>query len=220
LAKAVTVSTLNTNAAGKFDLTDNSMVIKGMTVDQVETLAAAGFNLGHWNGATGLVSTTAENAAPAITGIGVANAGQLNKTTFKGVEPLVGTETLVKYTYYGDSDLSGATTLDDFTLFLSGYQNSGNTWFAGDYDYNGLTTLDDFTLFLAAYQQQGAPLSEVEAMINSTPMSSADRSAMLAAVQAVPEPTTIGLLGLASLSLARRRRRASGAGPSMIAPAR
>jgi hypothetical protein len=184
------------------------MVVKGMTVEQVESLAQAGFNQGLWNGASGLVSSTAENAAPKITGIGVANAGQLNKTTFKGVNGLTGTETLVKYTYYGDSDLSGATTLDDFTLFLNGYQNSGSTWFAGDYDYSGLTTLDDFTLFLAAYQQQGAPLSEIEAMINGVPMGSAERAAMIAAVQAVPEPAT-GLLtlGLSAMFVGAGRRR-------------
>ena len=64
----------------------------------------------------------------------------------------------VKYTYYGDNDLSGNTTLDDFTLFLNGYQNSGNTWSQGDYDYSGRVTLDDFTLFLKGYQNQGAPL--------------------------------------------------------------
>ena len=49
---------------------------------------------------------------------------------------------LVKYAYYGDSDLSGATTLDDFTLFLHGYQNGGgggSTWLLGDYDYSGVS---------------------------------------------------------------------------------
>src|SRR6187549_1331174 len=97
------------------------MVVKGMSVTQVEALVKTGYNLGHWNGATGLVSTTAETASPAITAIGVANAGVLQKTSFKGVNGLTGAETLVKYTYYGDSDLSGATTLDDFTLFLGGY---------------------------------------------------------------------------------------------------
>ena len=65
---------------------------------------------------------------------------------------------LVKYTYYGDADLSRATTLDDFTSFLSGYQSAGSAWARGDFDYSGATTLDDFTLFLAGYQRQGTPL--------------------------------------------------------------
>jgi autotransporter-associated beta strand protein len=206
LPKAVTVTTLATNTTGKLDLTDNSMVIKGMTTDQVRGLIQGGFNVGHWNGATGLDSSTAAANAGGTTAIGYGTAGFLNKSTFKGVTPLNTTDVLVKYTYYGDADLSGATTLDDFTLFLGGYQNSGSTWSQGDFDYSGSTTLDDFTLFLKGYQQQGAQLSQIESLINSMPMSEAERSAMLAAVQAVPEPTA-GLLltGFAAMPLLRRR---------------
>jgi hypothetical protein len=43
-------------------------------------------------------------------------------------------------------------------------------------------------------------------MINDIPMSDADRAAMLAAVSAVPEPATLGMVGLLGLGLSRRRR--------------
>jgi hypothetical protein len=56
------------------------------------------------------------------------------------------------------ASLSGASTLDDFTCFLRGYQTGGTSWFTGDFDYSGLVTLDDFTLFLSGYQRQGTPL--------------------------------------------------------------
>jgi hypothetical protein len=69
-------------------------------------------------------------------------------------------DVLVKYTYYGDADLSGTTTLDDFTLFLAGYH------------------------------QQGTSLSDLEALINSVPMSDAERSAMLAAIGSQGSSTT------------------------------
>jgi autotransporter-associated beta strand protein len=207
LPKAVSVTTINTNLTGKFDLTNNSMVVKSMSVAAVQAEIVKAFNAGQWNGPAGLTSSTAAVALPAVTAIGFADNGILNKTEFKGVTPLNATDVLVKYTYYGDSDLSGATTLDDYTLFLNGYQTAGTTWVQGDYDYNGLVTLDDFTLFLAGYQQQGAPLTALESLINSTPMSSADRSAMLAAVQAVPEPTGLALLGLGGAGLLARRRR-------------
>ena len=90
---------------------------------------------------------------------------------------------------------------------LGGYQSAGSTWFQGDYNYSELVTLDDFNLFLAGYQQQGGPLSGIEALINSAPLSAADRAAMLAAVQAVPEPTGLALLGAAGAGLRTRRRR-------------
>jgi autotransporter-associated beta strand protein len=208
LPKAVTVTTLNTTSPGQFDMTNNSMVIRFMAVEQVRGLIQSAFNAGHWNGAGGLNSSTAAADASSTTAIGYGTAGFLNKSSFKGVSPLNTTDVLVKYTYYGDNDLSGATNLDDFTLFLGGYQNSGTTWAQGDYDYSGLVTLDDFTLFLKGYQQQGAPLSELEALINSVPMTSAERAAMLAAVQAVPEPGAVtALLVSAAGVMARRRRR-------------
>src|SRR5678815_3572495 len=103
------------------------------------------FNAGHWNGATGLDSSTAAANATGTTAIGYAGNNILNKTAFKGVSPLNATDVLVTYTYYGDADLGGTVTLDDFTLFLGGYQNGGNTWFKGDFDYSGTVTLDDFT---------------------------------------------------------------------------
>jgi autotransporter-associated beta strand protein len=219
LPKAVTLSTLTTNATGKFDLTDNSMVLRNMAIDQVRSLIQGAYNAGHWNGATGLDSSTAAANASGTTAIGYATAGFLGKSTFKGVSPLNTTDVLVKYTYYGDNDLSGFTTLDDFTLFLVGLQNGGTTWVQGDYDYSGLTTLDDFNLFIKGYQQQGASPSELEALINNVPMSEAERAAMLAAVDAVPEPGLLSSILVAASAAAlgvRRRRRATPGRPRLF----
>jgi hypothetical protein len=207
LPKAITLTTLATNSTGKFDLADNSMVIRNMTPVQVRSLVQGSFNLGHWNGATGLNSSTAATDASGATGIGYATAGFLSKSSFKGVSPLSGTDVLVRYTYYGDADLSGATTLDDFTLFLIGLQNGGTTWVQGDFDYSGLTTLDDFNLFLRGYQQQGAPLEALESLIDGTTLNAAERSNMLAALQAIPEPNVAMLLTFASAGVFISRSR-------------
>jgi hypothetical protein len=200
---AAVANTLTTTGNGQFDLTDNAMVLRNMTAAQVRSLIQGSFNAGHWNGPAGLNSSTA--ATNTTTAIGYAANSILSKTSFKGVTGLTASDLLLKYTYYGDSDLSGFSTLDDFTLFLIGLQNGGTTWVYGDYDYSGLTTLDDFTLFLNGYQQQGAPLSAIEGLINTAPMSEAERSAMLQAVQAIPEPTVLGVIGLIGLGIARRR---------------
>jgi autotransporter-associated beta strand protein len=206
--KALATNTIATSGTGKLDITDNSVVVRNSTLSAVKTLVTSGYNGGNWQGA-GITSSSAP--ANSRTAIGYGANSVLGKSSFAGVTGLDSNDVLVKYTYYGDADLSGASTLDDFTLFLIGYQNGGTTWFQGDFDYSGQTTLDDFTLFLQGYQQQGAPLSEVEALIDSVPMSEAERAAMLAAVAAVPEPGTGAAMLAAAVGLGtlRRRRRDS-----------
>jgi hypothetical protein len=158
-ARALVLDSDPTIAAGtKLDLTNNVLVVRNGTLSGIRSQVAATFAGGTWNGIGGIASATAAADAAHNTALGVASNATLNKTSFAGVTGLTSAAVFVKYTYYGDNDLSGNTTLDDFTLFLNGYQNSGNTWSQGDYDYSGLVTLDDFTLFLKGYQNQGAPL--------------------------------------------------------------
>jgi ELWxxDGT repeat protein len=140
------------------NLNDNGMIIRGGSVSAVANLIHQAFNSGNWNGPGGITSATAAADPAHVTGVGYGTNAEVNKTSFEGVTGLTPADVLVKFTCYGDSDLSGAATLDDFTLFLNGYQNSGSLWSRGDYDFSGLVTLDDFTLFLKGYQQQGSPL--------------------------------------------------------------
>jgi autotransporter-associated beta strand protein len=206
LARALTLTTLTTAGSGRLDLTNNAAVIRNMTAAAVRSALASGFAAGAWTGG-GIASSTAAADASRVTAIGFGTAAALNLTTFKGVNGLAAGDVLLKYTYYGDNDLSGAATLDDFTLILAGYQNAGTTWAQGDYDYSGLVTLDDFTLFLKGYQQQGAPLGEIESLINGMPMSDAERAAMLAAAQAVPEPAGVMAFAIAAGVICLRRKR-------------
>jgi GH25 family lysozyme M1 (1,4-beta-N-acetylmuramidase) len=204
-AKVLNTGTLSLVNSARLDLTNNAMVVRGSSLAAVKGYLATGFAAGAWNG-PGVNSSAAAADAGHVTALGSATSGSLNLTSFKGVTGLTGNEVLVAYTYYGDADLNGAVTLDDFTLFLNGYQSGGTNWMRGDFDYSGAVTLDDFTLYLRGYQNQGAPLTEIEGLINGMPMSPAERSAMLAAVAAVPEPAlaTLALVGL--LGLCRRRQ--------------
>jgi autotransporter-associated beta strand protein len=212
LPKALTLSSVTTGGTGKLDLTNNSLIVRNSSLTAVQNLIKQGFTNGTWNG-SGITSSTAAADPSGITAIGCASNGVLTKTNFKGVTGLTPNDVLVKYTYYGDADLSGAVTLDDFTLFLSGYQTGKTTWVNGDFDYSGLVTLDDFALFLKGYQQQGVPLTELEQSVGSSAqLTAAAREAMLAAVAAVPEPGVAGIVAFSALALRgrsrhRRRRR-------------
>jgi autotransporter-associated beta strand protein len=122
LPKAVTVTTLATNTSGKFDLTNNSMVVKAMTSGQVRSLIVPAYNAGAWNGPTGLTSSTA--AAGTSTGIGYADNSILGLTNFKGVD-VAPADVLVKYTYYGDADLDGDVDGNDVGRWAVNFTGSG-----------------------------------------------------------------------------------------------
>jgi hypothetical protein len=157
-ANTLVVAALSITSGGVLDLTDNAMVYKNGDLATVRARIAATYQGGTWSGTDGITSSAAVSNPSGTTALGYGSNAELNKSSFGGETGLASTDVLVKYTYYGDSDLGGSVTLDDFTLFLSGYQSAGSAWSKGDFDYSGLVTLDDFTQFLAGYQRQGTPL--------------------------------------------------------------
>jgi hypothetical protein len=184
------------------------MVVRNATAAGVAALVKSGFNAGTWKGA-GIFSSTAAADHTGATSVGMIDNGIFGFTSFRGIIGLTSSDVLVRYTYAGDADLNGKVTMDDFSLFLNGYQAGGTGWALGDFDYNGVVNLDDFSLFLAGYQNQGAPLTSLEDVIEAMPLSAAERSAMLAevAAAAVPEPAGVATLGLLALGLCRGRAR-------------
>jgi autotransporter-associated beta strand protein len=199
LPKAVTVSTLTTNTSGKFDLTNNSMVVKGMTAPQVQALLQSGYNAGHWDGPTGIVSSTA--AASTETSLGYASTASLNLTEFKGVSGLTTNDVLVKYTYAGDANLDGKVDIGDLGLLAGAWQQSGKVWFDGDFTYNGTVDIGDLGL-LAGNWQKGVSSGQ---LLVSFDQAMAQFAAFDGVV--VPEPASLSLLTLGGLALLGRRRR-------------
>ena len=104
-------------------------------------------------------------------------------TTFSG-QAVGPDDILVKYTYVGDANLSGAVSFDDYVgmdnAFFGLIPNLG--WATGDINFDGTINFDDYSKVDQAFFFQGSPLSGE------------------ASVSAVPEPGTWLLAGLASLA--------------------
>jgi autotransporter-associated beta strand protein len=199
----VTVLQVGTlNNSGTIDLTNNSLAISsGSTVSSITTEVKAAYNGGSWTGtsSTGgvITSTTAAADTTYLTAVGVATG----LTSFDGIT-VPSTDILVKYTYYGDTNLDGAVDGSDYTNIDNGFNNHLTGWQNGDFNYDSIVDGSDYTLIDNAYNMQGNSYGT-----NSAALIASATAQIAGPTSAVPEPTTLGLLGIGAVGLLARRRR-------------
>jgi hypothetical protein len=184
------VGSLSISTGASLDLTDNSMIVDyselGSLVDDTRQHLLSG--------------RLTSSSATLTRGLGYADNAVLNpvKTSFGGLS-VDDTSLLIKYTYFGDTDLDGDVDVGDLGTLATAWQTNG-PWSSGDFDYDGAVGVNDLGLLATNWQQGvGNPLgpSLAEAL-----------AALGLPSAAVPEP--IGLSAIAALSLlgfARRSRR-------------
>src|SRR5207253_2817055 len=95
---------------------------------------------------------------------------------------------IVRYTYYGDTNLDGAVTSGDFTLLSNNFGSTGANWGLGDFNFDGKVNALDF--------------NHIAANFGSTPIAPGSSLGTL-----VPEPATLSLLGVVGILLGQRKRR-------------
>jgi hypothetical protein len=191
------------------------MIVYNGSIGLINNQVASGFAGGSWQGG-GITSSAAAAASNHLTALGVFQNGVYGgpndqslyggstgalATSFDGVST-VSNDVLVKYTYYGDTDLSGVVDGSDYSRIDNTIQSNqnGNTltgWYNGDFNYDGVIDGSDYTLIDNAFNNQGAGISAT--LASST--------AQIAGTSAVPEPTTLALAGVAALGLLKRRPR-------------
>ena len=71
-------------------------------------------------------------------------ASELGITEFNGVA-VDGTTVVGKYTFYGDANLDGQVTTDDYVAVDLGL-GTGDSWVQGDFDLNAIVTTDDYVV--------------------------------------------------------------------------
>jgi autotransporter-associated beta strand protein len=183
--------------SGTVDITNNAIVLHGASYGTIFSEAASGFNNGAWNGTSAsggvITSSIAAGDNSHLTAVGVATG----LTTFADGS-VVPSDVVVKYTYYGDTNLDGRVDGTDYSRIDSGYLTHATGWFNGDFNYDGVINGSDYTLIDNAYNTQGVSLAAQVAL--PTAQIASD-------VSAVPEPASVGLSALAALGLLRRRPR-------------
>lgn len=172
-------------ATNSLNVTNNAVVVHYSSSNPraaLEAQLATGYAAGSWNG-VGINSSTA--AATAGSAVGIAEATDLGSpATFAG-QNIDSSTVLIRYTRAGDANLSGTTDIDDFGVLAANF-NQPSRWGRGDFNYSGTTDIDDFGILAANFNQGVA--------------------GGLARGSAVPEPASMGLIGVAAMLLGRRRR--------------
>ena len=192
---------LTINSGGQVDLSNTHLIVTtgsvgtwtGSDYTGIAGLIKSGRNNANWNGSGLVTSQSLASSAQHLTTLAVAQASDVNKTTFGG-QAVSPTDVLVMYTYTGDANLDGKINADDYFQIDSHYNkldNASKSWFNGDFNYDGQISGDDYFLIDNAFAAHGTPFGSAPS---------------LAGVSSVPEPAGIvGLLGT-SVIVSRRRR--------------
>jgi hypothetical protein len=213
---------------GTIDLADNDMLLGGGSIAMVSNYIATARHNGAWD-QPGLTSTSAGSNILHNTTLGVLTGQQYlaanpGTTTFDGATVSAG-NILVKYTYYGDTDLNGRVNFDDYVRTDAGFNNHLTGWANGDYDLNGQVNFDDYVLIDLAFNTQSGTLGRALSFLDgSDPDAAGLTDPALRRVRqhferfgdgyaqhflaAVPEPAAVApLVGVATLLRRRARRR-------------
>ena len=184
------------NWTGKLDVGNNDLDLPNASLATVTDQVRQGFNGGTWSAAGGITSSAAAADANHLTALGViANgaAGLVAYTSFDG-QPVSAGDVLVRYTYYGDTNLDGSVNAADYTRIDAGAVNSLTGWANGDFNYDGVVDGSDYALMDNAYDQQANGVGAPAAVVAT-------------GVAAVPEPASLALVVLGGLVLRRSARR-------------
>jgi autotransporter-associated beta strand protein len=175
------------------DLNDNDLVVEysgASNFTTIQQLVTTGFRGTIDPAATGIVSTAGQaSGGEAI--LALFDNALVGASEWQSI-PISPNATVGKYTYFGDINIDGQVTGDDYTIIDSNLDTDpavGIEWLSGDANMDGVVTGDDYTIIDSNLGNGvGNPLSPSSLMS-----------------LAVPEPAVLSLLS--SLVLLRRRRR-------------
>ncbi len=152
------------NPTGKLDLGDSDMIVRNGDVTAINTLLTSGFANGFWSG-NGINSAAARADATFRTALGVIKNVNASNNPIYGSGGSLGlfdgqdattADVIVKYTWYGDADLSGKVDSADYALLDNGFTNHLSGWYNGDFTYDARVSGADYSVTDNAYNTQGS----------------------------------------------------------------
>ena len=121
-----------------------------------------------------------------------------------------GSGVIVKAALFGDADLDGGVSINDFNALATHFgQSSGKAWVDGDFDYDGGVSINDFNLLAGGFGQNVPAGSSTRAGLLAF-AAAHDDSVAFERVTGVPEPGGMTLLVVGGAVGLRRRRRTNG----------
>jgi hypothetical protein len=160
---------------GKLDLGGNDLIVSAGNLATITNQIKSGLNAaasGYWNG-NGITSSTAAADAAHLTALGVL----LNNAAGS---PIYGTGTLygpfdgqspgasavlVKFTYYGDTDLNGVVDGGDYSRIDNGFNMGLINWADGNFNYDTSVDGADYALIDNVFNNGGGGLSAQAAAV-------------------------------------------------------
>jgi hypothetical protein len=167
--KVLATSAITITGSGQLDLTNNKLIFHSSGADRLDdaadvtALIKSGFNGAGtpWTG-PGITSSLGGNGSSDSHALGVvlndlAAAGGGGSGTLMssfGGQTVGVNDILVRYTYFGDADLDGAVTTNDYFQIDNGFLDSRSGWINGDFDYDGSVTTNDYFVIDNAFLNQ------------------------------------------------------------------
>jgi hypothetical protein len=194
---------------GLLDLGGNDMDLQNGSLATVTNMASAGTNF-----ATavfqpeGVTSSAATGDTTNLTMLGVIQNNQggaaiygngTGQSAFDGTAPGA-SDILVKYTYFGDTNLDGKVDGSDYSRIDNGFIAKLSGWFNGDFNYDNVIDGSDYTLIDNAFNRQGASLAAaVSSQIATAPIQgNVNRLTAVCSAAYLPTPALIDASSISS----------------------
>ena len=150
IVNSLSIATSGSTFLGTLDLSDTDLIVETGDLAMLTAALTAGYDGGKWDG-PGIDSSAAADDPSRRTALGILQNSDGSGHRLYGADAPLGLfdgqdpaydAILIKYTYYGDNDLSGTVTAADVAWDVMG----AGSWATGDFNYDGVVDSTDLSI--------------------------------------------------------------------------